>query len=125
MSDRDELAMAWARDLQIAPTPAALALASRRIRACGRLATLRPLLHMGWIVAVDVVEHGAGPWCMDRGTAHATVWVEASDETELQRRAGQVHAVVREHAIGKGLLLTAAVGRATGWVRLRARLQSR
>jgi hypothetical protein len=121
MATTDELARVWAAERQLEPTPPVLALAARRVAACGRLAEITPLLHVPGIVRVDVREHGAGP-LMDEGTAYARIYVASSDPEQLQRIAGRIHREIRDAAWPAGLLVVAEICQATWRDRLRARL---
>lgn len=118
-----ELATSWADSLGLSPSSEVLAMAGRRICACGRLAQLPPLLHLAWIVRVEVLEHGDGPPHLAEGTAHATVWVMGPNDAVVQRHATQVHQVVQSTAWDAGQLLTVAVRRASWRDRLRAWLR--
>jgi hypothetical protein len=111
----DELARAWVADAGLDPTPAALALAGRRIIVWGRLAQT-PLAHVPGVVRVRVLEHGLD--LVPRGCVMAEAWV-LGDAAAVQSRAREIHAVC-ERLWGEGLLVVVAVHPASRWQRMRA-----
>ena len=118
MTTPDELAIAWVSARGLDANPDTLAMARRRVFACGRLATVEPLLHVAGVVRVEVQEHGIA--LVPAGCAIAQVWVLAGDAEQLQAQARRVHEAIKAGAWASSQLVVAAVHRASRLDRFRA-----